>query len=143
MPNCRSEALFSFFCDRRAQGRPPPFCVTGCVACGADIAPFLCWGKVHRSREVGLSLYHGGPFCAPQVMVLGAGRGPLVEAAVKAAAQAEVPAWRKRTSTKEQCILQVQVELYAVEKNPNAVRALDEASTASFIRPRTPSSCSP
>ncbi|CAE7825149.1 Prmt5 [Symbiodinium sp. CCMP2592] len=38
-------------------------------------------------------------------MVLGAGRGPLVEAAVKAAAQAEV-----------------QVELYAVEKNPNAVR---------------------
>ena len=76
-------------------------------------------------------------------MVLGAGRGPLVEAAVKAAAQAEVPAWRKRTSTKEQCILQVQVELYAVEKNPNAVRALDEASTASFIRPRTPSSCSP
>eukprot|EP00439_Symbiodinium_sp_Y106_P077569 s602_g16.t1 len=60
-------ALFSFFCDRRAQGRPPPFCV----------------------------------------MVLGAGRGPLVEAAVKAAAQAEV-----------------QVELYAVEKNPNAVHAL-------------------
>eukprot|EP00435_Cladocopium_sp_Y103_P018913 s1398_g4.t1 len=44
------------------------------------------------------------PFCA---MVLGAGRGPLVEATLKAAERAEV-----------------QIELYAVEKNPNAVHAL-------------------
>ncbi|CAK9100644.1 Protein arginine N-methyltransferase 5 (Shk1 kinase-binding protein 1 homolog) [Durusdinium trenchii] len=44
------------------------------------------------------------PFC---VMVLGAGRGPLVEAALKAAERAEV-----------------EVDLYAVEKNPNAVQAL-------------------
>ncbi|CAJ1408736.1 unnamed protein product [Effrenium voratum] len=41
------------------------------------------------------------------VMVLGAGRGPLVEAALKAAQRAEV-----------------EVQLYAVEKNPNAVHAL-------------------
>ena len=54
-------------------------------------------------------------------MVLGAGRGPLVEAAVKAAAQAEAPAGRKRASMRAQQILQVQVEVYAVEKNPNAV----------------------
>ena len=38
-----------------------------------------------------------------QVMVLGAGRGPLVEAALRAAERAEAP-----------------VQLYAVEKNPNA-----------------------
>eukprot|EP00438_Fugacium_kawagutii_P014654 Skav226496 [mRNA] locus=scaffold4305:33266:51540:+ [translate_table: standard] len=44
------------------------------------------------------------PLCA---MVLGAGRGPLVEATLKAAERAEV-----------------EVELYAVEKNPNAVHAL-------------------
>ena len=63
------------------------------------------------------------PICLlalPEVMVLGAGRGPLVEAAVKAAAQAEA-AGRKRASTRAQQILQVQMELYAVEKNPNAV----------------------
>merc|ERR1719265_1468024 len=42
-----------------------------------------------------------------RVMVLGAGRGPLVQAALKAAKKAEV-----------------QVTVWAVEKNPNAVHAL-------------------
>eukprot|EP00931_Biecheleriopsis_adriatica_P046988 TRINITY_DN27054_c0_g1_i1.p1 TRINITY_DN27054_c0_g1~~TRINITY_DN27054_c0_g1_i1.p1 ORF type:complete len:630 (+),score=120.56 TRINITY_DN27054_c0_g1_i1:100-1989(+) len=51
-----------------------------------------------------LAAGRAAPFC---VMVLGAGRGPLVAASIRAGARAEV-----------------QLEVWAVDKNPNAVHAL-------------------
>lgn len=63
----------------------------------------MCWGK--KKVAVIAATSHMISFLALRVlMVLGAGRGPLVNASLRAARQAD----RK-------------LKVYAVEKNPNAI----------------------